>query len=164
MIKFHMRKVKPFIQILSNFHEFLSTPTPSAAAVNWSGSEARFEETQDQLLPRHFENTGPNLFSYVECSYLVLRKNIVIREFVDIKNFTVQNIFVLLRCALLWVVFSKASPGSDSWPKRRKSTNPFRYNWNLQHMCWCQHKYIPKIIEFHERLGKKKMCVYCHTL
>ena len=46
MIKFHMRKVKPFIHILSNFHEFLSTPTPSAAAVNWSGSEARFEETR----------------------------------------------------------------------------------------------------------------------
>ena len=71
MIKFHMRKLKPFIHILSNFHEFLSTPTPSAAAVNWSGSEARFEETQDQLLPRHFENSGSNLFFYVECSYLV---------------------------------------------------------------------------------------------
>ena len=67
MIKFHTRKVKPFIHILSNFHEFLSTPTPSAAA----GSEARFEETQDQLSPRHFENAGSNLFFYVECSYLV---------------------------------------------------------------------------------------------
>ena len=33
MITFHMRKVKPFIYILSNFHEFLPTPTPSAAAV-----------------------------------------------------------------------------------------------------------------------------------
>ena len=66
-----MRKVKPFIHILSNFHEFLSNPTPSAAAVNWSGSEARFEETQDQLSPRHFENTGSNSFFYVECSYLV---------------------------------------------------------------------------------------------
>ena len=71
MIKFHMRKLKPFIHILSNFHEFLSTPTPCAAAVNWSGSEARFEETQDQLSPRDFENTGSNLFFYVECSYLV---------------------------------------------------------------------------------------------
>ena len=66
-----MRKVKPFIHILSNFHEFLSTRTPSAAAVNWSGSEARFKEIQDQLLPRHFENTGSNLFFYVECSYMV---------------------------------------------------------------------------------------------
>ena len=71
MITFHMRKVKPFIYILSNFHEFLPTPTPSAVAVNWSGSEARFEETQDQLSQRHFENTGSNLFFYVECSYLV---------------------------------------------------------------------------------------------
>ena len=71
MIKFHMRKLKPFIHILSNFPEFLSTPTPSAAAVNSSGSEALFEETQDQLSPRHFENTGSNLFFYVECSYLV---------------------------------------------------------------------------------------------
>ena len=33
MIKFHVRKVKPFIYILSNFHEFLSTPRLSAAAV-----------------------------------------------------------------------------------------------------------------------------------
>ena len=40
-------------------------------AVNWSGSKARFEETQDQLSPRHFENTGSNLFLYVEFSYLV---------------------------------------------------------------------------------------------
>ena len=71
MIKFHMRKVKPFIRILSNFRDFLSTPTPSAAAVNWSGSEARFEETQDQLSPRYFESTGSNLFFNVECSYLV---------------------------------------------------------------------------------------------
>ena len=62
MIKFHMRKIKPFIHILSNFHEFLSTQTPSASAVNQSGSEARFEETNDQLSPRHFENTGFNLF------------------------------------------------------------------------------------------------------
>ena len=60
MIKFHMRKVKPFIHILSNCHEFMSTPTPSAAAVNCSGSESRSEETQDQLSPRHFENTGSN--------------------------------------------------------------------------------------------------------
>ena len=70
MIKFHMKNthsVKFFIHILSNFHEFLSTPTPSAAAVNSSGSEARFGETQDQLSPRHFENTGTNLFFYVEC-------------------------------------------------------------------------------------------------
>ena len=71
MMKFHMRKVKPFIHILSNFHEFLSTPTSSASAVNWSGSEARFKETHYQLSPRHFENTGSNLFFYVECSYLV---------------------------------------------------------------------------------------------
>ena len=71
MMKFHMREVKPFIHILSNFHEFLSTPTPSAAAVNWSGTEARFVETQDQLSPHHFENTGLNLFFYVECSYIV---------------------------------------------------------------------------------------------
>ena len=35
------------------------------------GSEAHFEETQDQLSPRHFENTGSNLFFYVESSYLV---------------------------------------------------------------------------------------------
>ena len=66
MIKFNMRKVKPFIHILSNFHEFLSIPTMSAAAVNWSGSEARFEETQDQLSPRNFENTCSSLFFYVE--------------------------------------------------------------------------------------------------
>ena len=71
MIKFHMKKVKPFIHILSNFHEFLSAPTSSAAALNWSGSEARFEETQDQLSPRDFENTGSNLFFYADCSYLV---------------------------------------------------------------------------------------------
>ena len=71
MIKLHMRKVKPFIHILSNFHEFLPTPTPSAAAVNRSGSEAHFGETQDQLLPRHFVNTGSNFFFYVDCSYLV---------------------------------------------------------------------------------------------
>ena len=32
MIKLHMRKIKPFIHILSNFHEFLSTL--SAAEVN----------------------------------------------------------------------------------------------------------------------------------
>ena len=57
--------------MLLNFHEFLSIPTPSAAAVNSSRSKARFEETQDQLSPRHFENTGLNLFFYVECSYLV---------------------------------------------------------------------------------------------
>ena len=69
-----MRKVKPFIHILLNFHEFLSTPTPSAAAVKWSESEAHFEETQDQLSPHHFENTGSNLFFYVECSYLVNMK------------------------------------------------------------------------------------------
>ena len=91
MIKFHMRKVKPFIHILSNFHEFLSTQTPSAAAVNWSGSEARFEETQDQLSPRHFENTGSNLFFYVECSYSVNISRTLL-EFADIKKFTVQNI------------------------------------------------------------------------
>ena len=71
MMKFHTRKVKPFIHILSNFHEFLSTSTPSAAEVNWSGSEARFEETKDQLSQRNFENTGLNLFFYAECSYLV---------------------------------------------------------------------------------------------
>ena len=55
----------------NRYRSFLSTPTPSAAAVNWSGSEARFEETQDQLLPRHFENAGSNLFFNIECSYLV---------------------------------------------------------------------------------------------
>ena len=71
MIKFQTRKIKPFIPILSNFHEFLSTPTLSAAAVNRSGSEARSEETQDQLSPPHFENTCSNLFFYVQCSYLV---------------------------------------------------------------------------------------------
>ena len=31
---FHMRKLKPFIHILSNCHEFLSILTASAAAVN----------------------------------------------------------------------------------------------------------------------------------
>ena len=65
MIKFAMWKLKPFIHILSNFHEFLSTLTLSAAAVNWSWSEARFEETHDQLSPRHFENTGSSLFLYI---------------------------------------------------------------------------------------------------
>ena len=59
------------IHMLSNVHGFLSTPTPSAAAVNWLGSEAQFWETQDQLSPRHFGNAGSNLFFYEECSYLV---------------------------------------------------------------------------------------------
>ena len=53
-----MRKGKPFIQILSKFYEFLSTQTVSAVAIKRSGSEARYEETEDQLSPRHFENTG----------------------------------------------------------------------------------------------------------
>ena len=64
-----MRKSKPFIYILSNFYEFLSTQTPSAAGIKWSGSEARFEETDDQLSPRHFENTGLTSFFCVECPY-----------------------------------------------------------------------------------------------
>ena len=51
--------------------DFCQTPTLSAAAVNWSGSEAHFGETQDQLSPCHFENAGSNLCFYVECSYLV---------------------------------------------------------------------------------------------
>ena len=50
-----MKKGKPFIHILSDFHEFLSTQTPSAVAIKWSGSEARFEESKDQLSPRNFE-------------------------------------------------------------------------------------------------------------
>ena len=47
MIKFHMKKVKPFIHILSYFHEFLSTPTLSATVVTWSGSEACIKEIQE---------------------------------------------------------------------------------------------------------------------
>ena len=69
-----MKKGKPFIHILSDFHEFLSTQTPSAVAIKWPGSEARFEESEDQLSPRHFENTGSTLFFCVECSYLVIIK------------------------------------------------------------------------------------------
>ena len=49
-----MRKGKPFIHILSNFHDFLSPQRPSALAKKWSGSEARFEDTENQLSPRHF--------------------------------------------------------------------------------------------------------------
>ena len=155
-----MRKVKPFIHILSNFHEFLSTPTPSAAAVNWSGSEARFEEPQDQLSPRHFEHAGSNLFFYVECSFLVNIKPSH-SSICWYKKITVQNILALLTCPFLRVVFSKTSPDSDFlliinvyW--RRKSINPFRFDWNLQHtMCWCQHKYVPKIIKFRGRLSQK---------
>ena len=55
-------------------YEFLFTQTPSAMAIKWSGSEACFEETEDQLSPGHFENTGSTLFFYVECSYLVIIK------------------------------------------------------------------------------------------
>ena len=69
-----MRKGKPFIHILSNFYEFLSTQTPSAVAIKWLGSEACFEETEDQLSPRYFVNTGSTSFSCVECSYLVIIK------------------------------------------------------------------------------------------
>ena len=67
-----MRKGKPFINILSNFYEFLFTQIPSAVTVviKWSGSEARSEETEDQLSPRHFENTGSTSFVYEECPYL----------------------------------------------------------------------------------------------
>ena len=38
------------------------------------GSEALFEETEDQLLPCHFENTGLTSFFYVAYSYLVIIK------------------------------------------------------------------------------------------
>ena len=63
-----MRKGKPFIHILTKFYEFLSSQTLSAVAIKWSGSEARFEETEDQLSPRKFESTGSNSFFYVDCS------------------------------------------------------------------------------------------------
>ena len=109
MVKFHMRKLKPFIHILSNFHEFLSTLTSSAAAVNWSGSEARSEETHDQLSPRHFENTGSNLFLYVECSYLVNVKPNHSR-ICWYKQFYSPKHLALLTGQFLRVVFSKASP------------------------------------------------------
>ena len=69
-----MRKGKPLIQIPTKFFEFLSTQTPSAVAIKWSGSEARFEGAEDQLSLRHFENTGSTSFSYVESSYLVIKK------------------------------------------------------------------------------------------
>ena len=57
-----MRKGQPFISILSNFHDFLSNQTPSAVAKKWSGSEARFEDTEDQLSPRYFQYTGLTCF------------------------------------------------------------------------------------------------------
>ena len=39
---------------------------------------------------------------------------------------------------------------------RQKSTNAFGFDWNLQHnMCWCQHKYVPKIIKFRGGLPQK---------
>ena len=83
----------------------------------WSGSEACFEETEDQLSPHHFENTGSTSLFYVECSYLVIIKSKDCR-IVDIKHFTVQNILALLMCPFPRVVFSKASPDSDFVPKR----------------------------------------------
>ena len=69
-----MRKGKPFIHIQLNFYGFLSTLTPSAVALKWSGSEACFEEIEDQLSPRHFENNDSTPFFCVECSYLVIIK------------------------------------------------------------------------------------------
>ena len=116
-----MRKLKPFIHILSKFHEFLSTLTPSAVAVNWSGSESRFEETQDQLSPRHFENTGSNLFLYVECSYLA-NINPNHSRICWYKKFYSPKHLALLTRQFLRVVFSKASPDGDFLPKRLQAS------------------------------------------
>ena len=154
MIEFHTRKVKPFIHILSNFHEFLSSPTPSAVAVNWSGSEALSEETQDQLLPHHFENTGSNLFFYVDCSYLVKIK---------FNLFRICWYKKILQSKHLSPTLVSFSEGNifQSFPWQRFLTLTFtgvrnrqiHFDWILQHtMCWCQHKYVPKIIKFHKRL------------
>ena len=154
-----MRKVKPFIHILSNFHEFLSTLTPSAAAVNRSGSEAHFEETQDQLSPRHFENAGSNLFFYVECSYLVNISPNHLRICWYKKNYSPKYFSPAYVPVSESGVFSKLPPTAISYLNvywRRKSTNLFGYDWNLQHtMCWCQHKYVPKIIKFRGRIPQK---------
>ena len=67
-----MRKDKPFITVCLIFMNFC--PTPSAVAMKWSGTVAPFEETEGQLSPCHFENTGSTSFFYVECSYLVFIK------------------------------------------------------------------------------------------
>ena len=157
-----MRKVKPFIHILSNFHKFLSTPTPSAVAVKWSGSEASFEETQDQLSPRHFENAGSNLFFCVEFSYLVNIKPNPSRicwynKFDNPKHFS--STYVSVFWGWCFPKFPLTAISYLNVYRRRKSTNPFRFDWNLQHtMWWGQHKYVPKIIKFHERFLQKTTC------
>ena len=159
-----MRKVKPFIHILSNLHEFLSTQTPSASAVNWSGSEASFEETQDQLSPRHFENTDTNLFFDIECSYLVNVKPNHSRiwwykEFYIPKYFIPTYMYVSISEGGVFQSFPPTAISYLNIYRPQKSTNPLGFDWNLRHyMCLCQHKYVPKIIKFHERLPQKTMC------
>ena len=160
MKKFHMLKVKPFIHILSNFHEFLSTPTPPAAAVNWSGSEARFEETQDQLSPRHFTNTGSNLLFNVECSYLVnIKPN-------HSRICWYKNIYSPKHFSPTCVSGSgggvfQSFPKQRFLPKHLQASEPDRFDWHLQHiMCWCQHKYSTDQSKVIRRAGKSLIASY----
>ena len=52
------------IQLNSRFSLISVHPNPVCFGNKAVGSEARFEETEDQLSPRHFENTGSTSFLY----------------------------------------------------------------------------------------------------
>ena len=64
-----------------------------------------------------------------------------------------------LRVSFWGWCFPKLPPTAISYGnvyRCQKPTNPFGFDWNLQNtMCWCQRKYVPKIIKFCERLSQK---------
>ena len=152
MIKFHIRKGKPFIHILSNFYEFLFTSTPSAAAIKWSVSEASFEETQEKLWLRHLEKNWCN-FIFL-CRVNIKSKHCRICWY---KSFYSPNILALIRCQFLWVVFSEASPNGNFLPEHLQMPKMIKFT-----RIWMQ--FTPYYLLMSTNVCLKKFEIWWKTL
>ena len=110
----------------------------------------------------YYRPTDSNFFGNVSGNSTLIFFGLTILEFAGIKKFTVQNSLALLTGQFLRVVFSKASPDNDFLPKRLLASEIdksiriwLKFTTYHVSLCWCQHKYVPKIIKFHERLPQK---------